>query len=84
MHDRKDLYGIWLRPIDNSIGEAGEFALVDVAIDRRVHLRAPEYSMEGIFKNIEKPLLKAWLSFPVKSCRFASLRLSTRMPPDLD
>lgn len=49
MHDRKDLCGIWLRSIDNPIGEAGELALVDVAIDLWVHLGAPEHSMERIF-----------------------------------
>ena len=73
MHDRKDLNGGWPRPIDNPIGKAEELALVDIAFDLEVHLGATANSVEGIFENVEKPLLKTWLSFPVKPCRLTSL-----------
>ena len=48
-----------------------------------IQLRATEYSVEGIFENVEKPLLETWLSFPVKLCRLVSFSLSIRMPPDV-
>lgn len=34
----------------------------------RIQLGAPANSVEGIVENIEEPLLKTCLSFPVKSC----------------
>ena len=83
MHDRKDLNNVWLHPIDNPIWKTGELALVDIACNLEVHLGATANSVEGIFENVEKPLLKTWLSFPVKPCRLASLQLSFRMPPDV-
>jgi len=49
---------------------------VDLACDLKVHLGATSNSVEGIFENVEKPLLKTWLSFPVKPCRLASLQLT--------
>ena len=46
---------------------------MDIAFDLEVHLGATANSVEGIFENVEKPLLKTWLSFPVKPCRLTSL-----------
>lgn len=83
MHDGEDFDGVRLRSIDQTVGKARELTFVDIVRYLWIQLRATEYSVEGVFENVEKPLLETWLSFPIKLCCLVSFSLSIRMPPDM-
>ena len=84
MHDGEDFDRIRIgQPINHTVGKARELTFVDIARYLWIQLRAAAYSMEGIFENVQKPLLESRLSFLVKLCRLASFQLSVRMPPDV-